>query len=67
MEGSPRIGMKPNRGLPLPWSQRSDKEVFVDHRDHFTNSAPESEWKACLDHAEKIGLGTRRYELVAVK
>ena len=37
---------------------------FVDHHDHFTNSTPESEWQSCLSHAEKIGLGTRDYELI---
>ena len=40
---------------------------FHDHHDHFTNSTPESEWKTCLSHAEKIGLGSRDYELVVIK
>lgn len=55
---------------PLPNSQLSDnmaKPGFVDHHDHFTNSTPESEWSTCLAHAEKIGLGSREYELVVVK
>lgn len=55
---------------PLPNSQLSDnmtKPGFVDHHDHFTNSTPESEWRTSLAHAEKIGLGTREYELVVVK
>ncbi len=55
---------------PLPGSQLAEnmaKGDFVDHHDHFTNSRPESEWKTCLEHAEKIGLGTRDYELVVVK
>lgn len=55
---------------PLTNSQLSDniaKSNFVDHHDHFTNSTPESEWRTCLDHAEKIGLGTREYELIVVK
>ncbi len=34
--------------------------------DHFHNTNPESEWKTCLEHAEKIGLGTREYELVKI-
>ncbi|SHH78375.1 hypothetical protein SAMN02745823_01010 [Sporobacter termitidis DSM 10068] len=58
------------KAAPLPGSQLSDnmaKIDFVDHHDHFTNSSPESEWRTCLEHAEKIGLGTRDYELVAVK
>lgn len=55
---------------PLPNSQLSDnmsKPDFEDHHDHFTNSTPESEWNTCLTHAEKIGLGTREYELVVIK
>ena len=35
--------------------------------DHFHNLTPESEWKTCLAHAEKLGMGTRAYELVTVK
>lgn len=55
---------------PLPNSQLSDnmaKANFEDHHDHFTNSTPESEWRTCLEHAEKIGIGTREYELIVVK
>ena len=43
------------------------KDDFVDHHDQFTNSRPESEWRSCLEHAEKIGLGSREYELVTIK
>ncbi len=43
------------------------REDFVDHHDHFVNSTPESEWKTCLAHAEKIGLGSRSYELIQVQ
>ena len=55
---------------PLPGSQLAAnlaKRGFVDHHDHFTNSTPASEWRTCLEHAEKIGLGTRAYELVRMK
>ncbi len=54
---------------PLPGSQLSDHLAdphFHKHEDHFTNSAPESEWKTCLEHAQKIGLGNREYELIRV-
>ncbi len=37
---------------------------FIDRHDHFCNNNPESEYLSCLEHAEKIGLGSRRYELV---
>ena len=52
---------------PLPNSQLGEHmrdPHFVDHHDHFTNSTSESEWQSCLSHAEKIGLGTRDYELI---
>ena len=55
---------------PLPGSQLTDnlaKPDSVDHQDHFTNSRPESEWRTCLAHAEKIGLGTREYTLIKIK
>ncbi len=58
------------RNKPLPNSQLSDnmnRKGFVDRGDHFTNSRPESEWKTCLSHAEKIGLGSRDYELIVMK
>lgn len=40
---------------------------FVDRGDCFSNSIPASEWRSCLEHAEKIGLGSREYELVKIK
>ena len=55
---------------PLPGSQLAAnlaKRGFVDRHDHFTNSTPASEWRTCLEHAEKIGLGTRDYELIRMK
>ncbi|MBQ2033635.1 MAG: TRAP transporter large permease subunit [Alistipes sp.] len=52
---------------PMPGSQLYDRmhsHNFCDHHDHFKNSTPESEWQSCLEHAEKIGLGSRQYELI---
>lgn len=57
------------RQQPLPGSLLDDRmhaEGFCDHHDHFRNTTPESEWQACLEHAEKIGLGSRTYELVTI-
>ena len=51
----------------MPGSQLYDqmhKPGFHDHHDHFKNSTPESEYKSCLEYAEKIGIGTREYELI---
>ena len=45
---------------------RMHEEGFVDHHDHFINTTPEAEWESCLEHAEKIGLGSRSYTLITV-
>ena len=34
------------------------------HHDHFKDNHPNTSWRETLEHAEKIGLGTREYELV---
>lgn len=55
---------------PMPNTQLTDhlsEAGFHDLHDHFLNTAPESEYRTCLEHAEKIGLGTREYELVTIK
>ncbi len=55
---------------PLPNTQLTDQmagQDFCDHHDHFENTTPNSEYKTCLAHAQKIGLGTKEYELVTVK
>lgn len=36
-----------------------------DH-DHFHRVHPETSWMSCLEHAEKLGLGTRDYELIKI-
>ena len=37
------------------------------HHDHFTDVTPETNWHSCVEHAEKLGIGTCAYELVEVK
>ena len=57
------------RAQPLPNSVLSD-HLNCDcphHHDHFRGANPNSEWRACLEHSEKIGLGTRDYELIEMK
>ncbi len=52
---------------PIPGAQlyrRMKAKDFIDHHDHFENTTEGSEWKSCLEHGEKIGLGTREYELI---
>lgn len=36
-----------------------------DH-DYFHRIHPDTDWMSCLEHAEKLGLGTREYELVKI-
>ena len=36
-----------------------------DH-DHFHRMHPETSWMSCLEHAEKLGIGTREYELIKI-
>ena len=55
---------------PLPNSLLGEnmmRDDFCDHHDHFVNTTPDSEYRTCLEHAEKIGIGNRAYELVFVK
>ena len=59
-----------NRMPVLPGSQLYEnlhREGVCDLHDHFCNSAPDTNWKSCVEHGEKIGLGTRSYELVTVR
>ena len=35
--------------------------------DHFNMTPPDTNWRSMIEHAEKIGLGTSRYELIEVK
>ena len=36
------------------------------HGDHFCDSAPTTNWKVCIEHAKKIGIGTDEYELIEI-
>ena len=37
-----------------------------DPDDHFHAVHPDTNWQAALEHAEKLGIGTRRYELIKI-
>lgn len=55
---------------PMPNSQLSDNladQHWHHHHDNFLDSNPNVRWKETLEHAEKIGLGTREYELIQMK
>ena len=36
------------------------------HHDHFTDVHPETNWMVALEHAEKLGIGTRAYQLIEI-
>ena len=55
---------------PMPNRQLSDNLAdphWHHHHDNFLDSNPNVRWKETLEHAEKIGLGTREYELIQMK
>lgn len=55
---------------PIRNSQLGDnlaKPDWKHHHDHFMDSNPNVHWKETLEHAEKIGMGTRDYELITMK
>jgi hypothetical protein len=58
------------KATPVRNSQLGDNLAKPDwhhHHDHFTDSNPNVHWKEMLIHGEKIGLGTREYELHVVR
>lgn len=36
------------------------------HHDHFTNLTPATDWRSCMDHSVKMGLGVKEYELIVI-
>ena len=54
---------------PLKRSQLYEAEHaedFVEQGNHFNNVHPLSDWKSCFEQAEKLGVGSREYELINV-
>ncbi len=41
-------------------------EECADSHDHWTLLHPDTDWRSGVEHAEKIGLGTRDYELISI-
>ena len=55
---------------PIRNSQLGDNmasEHFHDHGDVWHNSNPNVSWAETLEHAQKIGIGSREYELITMK
>ena len=41
-------------------------EQEQNHHDHFTDTHPDTHWQSCIDHAVKLGLGNKEYELITI-
>ena len=57
------------KAAPLPGTQLTDhleKPDWHHHHDPFKDVHPNTRWRECLEHAEKIGLGTREYDLIRI-
>ena len=55
-----------NKQPPIPGSMLETSSCGEGH-DHFHAVSPDTNWKSAIDHAVKIGLGSREYELIEVK
>lgn len=53
-----------NRQPVLAGSYLAEKEHT--HHDHFTDTHPDTNWETCIDHAVKLGLGNREYNLITI-
>ena len=52
----------------MPANAKSALSEAKEHTgDHFNDVHPDTSWKQGLEYAEKIGLGTRDYNLIVVK
>lgn len=55
-----------NAQTPLRGSAADDGEGHVHEHDHFRRIHPDTDWRRCLEHGEKIGIGVRDYELIKI-
>ena len=53
-----------NRQPVMAGSVLSEREHC--HHDHFTDVHPETNWMVALEHAEKLRIGTREYNLITI-
>ena len=51
---------------PASNSALFDKGCDCTDKDYFHAAHPDTDWAVCLEHAEKIGIGTRDYELIKI-
>ena len=55
-----------NAQTPLRGSAADDAHAKAHVHDHFQRLHPDTNWRSCLEHGEKIGIGSRDYELVKI-
>ena len=55
-----------NAQTPLRGSAADDEHAKAHVHDHFQRLHPDTNWRSCLAHGEKIGIGTREYELIKI-
>lgn len=55
-----------NAQTPLRGSAADDAHAKAHVHDHFQRLHPDTNWRSCLEHGEKIGTGTREYELIKI-
>ena len=55
-----------NAQTPLRGSAADGEAGHVREHDHFQRIHPDTNWRSCLEHGEKIGIGTREYELIKI-
>ena len=51
--------------MPVIAGSMLDEQEHV-HHDHFKDTHPETNWMSCIDHAVKLGLGSKEYELIEI-
>ncbi|NMD37546.1 MAG: DUF362 domain-containing protein [Christensenellaceae bacterium] len=55
--------------MPVIEGSRLSKQLeeFGNKGDHFHNCFHETNWRSTFEHAEKLGMGTQKYELITIK
>ena len=57
-----------NRQPVLPGSELADQRSHGHTQgDHFHITHPETNWRSCVEHGEKLGLGSQEYQLIPVQ
>ena len=58
-----------NKQTPLPGSVLAENIEHAhedSNHEHFHLTHPDAEWETCLEHAVKIGLGSRQYDMITI-